>query len=58
MEMTGGRLLVDLIRVDLMRLIMIDQAPRNDMIHNPKNPLLRGVARTAHAGRDGVCCTG
>jgi hypothetical protein len=34
--MTGGRLVVDLIMVDLMRLTMIDHAPRNDMIRNPQ----------------------
>jgi hypothetical protein len=44
-----------------MRLTLIDHAPRNDMIRNPQseipeNPLLRGVARTAQDGRDGVWC--
>jgi hypothetical protein len=33
----GGRLVVDLIRVDLMRLTLIDPAPRNDMIRDPQS---------------------
>jgi hypothetical protein len=36
--MTGGRLVVDLIRVDLMRWTLIDHAPRKDMIRTPKVP--------------------
>jgi hypothetical protein len=33
--MTGGRLVVDLIMVHLMRSTMIDHAPRKEMIRNP-----------------------
>jgi hypothetical protein len=34
---------VDLIRVDLMRLTLIDHAPRKDMIRNPPFPSIARI---------------